>query len=517
MTPRSLKTFTSVTNTSQPDPVSELKQWQAINTTTWDVSDSLTVKNILSYADLENTTRSPIFGTNWYFPGATQYPFTYASSGTYPGTPTNSQATFVEELQASGTALDDKLSWQAGYYYEDSRPDGWSGSQSIGVISCSSGTLGVDPASWDCINPVASMGNVSRTFYKMEFNNQAVYTQGTYDFSDEWRATLGLRYTVDEVESSAKKIAYFGGAATPVFPTNITCQQTGLPAYGNCLDRQTAKSEAPTWLIDVDYMPTADIMAYAKYARGYRQGSIVAAAPVGFQAYEPEQVDAYELGVKTNFRGPVPGNFNIALFYNDLQDQQLQLGLLPSTPAQGSSTTAIVNAGGSTIQGVEMETTLQLLEDLTFSLGYTYLEAHLDSAEYPTVAGWTNSPAAEEGEHLTFSPRHTAVVGLSYRFPLSVDIGDISAGANYTYTSDQTSASVHHSELALLDQRQMLNLNMSWKAIYSSQFDASIFVTNALDEEYFSYVSGTLNALGAEFGVTGEPRMWGARLKYNFQ
>jgi len=54
------------------------------------------------------------------------------------------------------------------------------------------------------------------------------------------------------------------------------------------------------------------------------------------------------------------------------------------------------------------------------------------------------------------------------------------------------------------------------EGIYGSGFDASIFVTNARDEEYRTYVSGLYTHLGAEFGTVGEPRMYGARIKYNF-
>ncbi len=143
---------------------------------------------------------------------------------------------------------------------------------------------------------------------------------------------------------------------------------------------------------------------YAKYSRGYRQGSIVTAAPVGFQSYDPEHVNAYEIGTKTTFHGVVPGTFNIALFYNELSNQQLQLGLTPETDpvtgitTPGSSTTAIMNAGSSTIQGVEVETTLKLLEPLTFNLGYTYLDTHLDSLNFPDIPGWQSpSPSTDGG------------------------------------------------------------------------------------------------------------------------
>ncbi len=48
-----------------------------------------------------------------------------------------------------------------------------------------------------------------------------------------------------------------------------------------------------------------------------------------------------------------------------------------------------------------------------------------------------------------------------------------------------------------------LNLNMGWKGIYGSGFDASLFMTNALNEEYITFVSGMYNGTGADFGVTG--------------
>jgi iron complex outermembrane recepter protein len=54
------------------------------------------------------------------------------------------------------------------------------------------------------------------------------------------------------------------------------------------------------------------------------------------------------------------------------------------------------------------------------------------------------------------------------------------------------------------------------KAIAGSAFDAALFVTNATDEEITTYVPGFWNGLGAEMRVVGEPRMWGARIKYNF-
>src|SRR3546814_5158749 len=89
-------------------------------------------------------------------------------------------------------------------------------------------------------------------------------------------------------------------------------------------------------LIELSYKPVDDVMAYAKYSRGYRQGSVNLASDIGTDTFDPEHVNAYEIGAKTSFGGPVPGRFNVAAFYNDLTNQQLQVGDRKSTRLNSS-------------------------------------------------------------------------------------------------------------------------------------------------------------------------------------
>ena len=517
--------FYKVANGDYENPEATLKQWQIINTTTWDVNEALTVKNIMSYASLDQTMIGSLFGSNFSYPGLGK--FVTFPSFPVPGLDSNNQSTFVEEIQLSGTAFDDKLTWQGGYYYENSRPNDWTGSMSPSMIACPNG-LGLDPSAWQCADVVSAavaggtfpIGNVGYNTAKQEFNNQALYSQATYDISDEWRATLGLRYTIDRTKADYNRSLYAAFPALPPggAPTAAFCNDGTPIAIGSsqpaCKEHNSQRSEAPTWLFDIDYLPTPDVMIYAKYARGYRQGNIVPPAPPGLQSYDSEQVDAYEIGAKTTFHGAIPGTFNVAFFYNELTDQQLQMGFVPQPGTNGTGTTAIVNAGQSTIQGAELETTLKLLDGLTFNLGYTYLETHVDSIDIPSLSGWDGAPSVEEGGHLTFSPRHTVITGLSYQLPFPAEVGEVSLGGTYTFTSDQFATT--DGPFANLGSRRLVNLSAGWRAIYGSGFDASIFVTNARDEEYRTYVSGLYTHLGAEFGTVGEPRMYGARIKYNF-
>src|SRR6202043_3349202 len=50
------------------NPYSKLAQGQLINTTTWHTSDTLTVKNIASYAQLNDKLNSAVFGTAFATP-----------------------------------------------------------------------------------------------------------------------------------------------------------------------------------------------------------------------------------------------------------------------------------------------------------------------------------------------------------------------------------------------------------------------------------------------------------------
>src|SRR6266702_428586 len=50
------------------NPFSKLTQWQIINTTTWNATDTLTVKNIASYAQMKDSLQSALFGTNFASP-----------------------------------------------------------------------------------------------------------------------------------------------------------------------------------------------------------------------------------------------------------------------------------------------------------------------------------------------------------------------------------------------------------------------------------------------------------------
>ncbi len=303
-------------------PISVIEEERFINTTTWQINDSLTLKNIFAYSHLITENGSDIFGTR--FPELTQNllgPVTGLLTGLLPGIspitnfiadpnrefavgvssphpdyPVTDQSTWVEEIQIQGVSFDSRLEWQVGLYYETSEPEGPSGNISAGTISCDLSTLGGDPSQYNCFDVSAGLlGSVILNDFRTDYENMAVYLQGSYDLSEKISLTTGLRYTWDKTEAFGKKIRYaYVGAV----------QQAPIIQITN----PKQESEAPTGVIEAQYRPIEDaIMLYAKYSRGYRQGSVNPAADPGVDVFDQEQVDTYELGAKIQFGGPIPG------------------------------------------------------------------------------------------------------------------------------------------------------------------------------------------------------------------
>ncbi len=522
------------TESLMPDPMNKIEQWQLINTTTWEVNDRFTIKNILSFSNLEHTMRTAVYGTNWQIPSALPIVgginFGFTNSAQVPGVPTNAQDGFVEELQFQGLAFDDRLTWQAGLYYETSKPDGFSGSQSGNIIHCPE-RPGLDPANFQCQdllravtqitsgfqNPGNPTGNVQRQLGKVEYDNRAIYGQATYEFNPQWRVTGGVRYTRDVTEGLSQMTAYTNfPTLQPGPPGTIRCVDT-TASLPDCSVNHKQKSEEPTWMVGVDYLPNENTMLYGKYSRGYRQGSVNIYGAQGFRTHGPEKVDAYEIGAKTTFNGPVAGNLNVALFYNDLDDQQIQGGFV-STTGQASSTTGIVNAGKSTIWGGEVESRFLLTDNLSLDIGYTYLDTELKSIDQVQPIPGTPFDVivvtALEGGPLPFSPKHQLVASVNYRMPIPAELGDLTAGASYVYNDKQLITAA--SPFGTISSYELVNFHLNWQGIMSSGFDASLFVTNAFDEKYTAFIPGNFNSLGGEYRVVGVPRMFGARLRYNF-
>ncbi|MFT3965533.1 MAG: TonB-dependent receptor [Sphingobium sp.] len=552
--------FWTVSN-SMADSLSETKTWQAINTTTWQASDTLTVKNILSYAEFRGRNNLDLFGiyTPVGVPAGTETSPSQVRNftGTHviDGRDTNAESTFVEELQFQGRP-GGRFIYQGGLYFESSQPLGQSGTQSATFTPCT------NIATFSCVlndGGATSLGRQTYSTTLTKYRGIAAYAQASYDITDKLKFTAGFRYTWDKMSSAFQVIdinlnGISSAVAPPALPAPanaLSASCAALPTFGSkgsatnpyrpitdrfdmCKQYLSVSTEAPTWLIDFDYKLLDDVLLYAKYSRGYRQGGVNPFGADKLQGYDKEKVDTYEIGAKASWRGRFPGHLNVAGYYNDFSNQQIQLGLQCLTAGACTQTTAILNVGKSELYGAEAEFGISPVQGLMLNVAYAYIKTRILAVQdsRSLIAGlglpYDDIRPPAVGDAIPAATPHKWNINGSYTLPLPDSIGKVSVGGTYVYQSstqmvadscvvgrfNATSCSVTGG--GIIPGYGVANLNVTWEGIAGSSLDAAFFMTNVTNEKYYISANDQGQTSGFISNIVGEPRMYGFRLKYRF-
>jgi len=123
-------------------------------------------------------------------------------------------------------------------------------------------------------------------------------------------------------------------------------------------------------------------------------------------------------------------------------------------------------------------------------------------------------PAAPGGE-LPFSPKSKASLFATYDLPLPDDVGKLSIGANYTYTSSLLVTAADPT--ATLKGYGLLGMNLHWDNILRSPVDGEVFATNLTNRLYYDNNTQLYTTpLDIAARYPGEPRMYGVRVRVRF-
>jgi iron complex outermembrane receptor protein len=138
-----------------------------------------------------------------------------------------------------------------------------------------------------------------------------------------------------------------------------------------------ASFSAVTGTAGLQWDPTEDLMAFAKYSRGYKAGGFRIGIDTSLGAFpetQKETVDSYEVGLKANIGRTF--QMNIDAFYYNYKNAQVPLsqpGTAPGSPANS----ILFNVPKAISQGIEFETTWQPIDGLQILANYSYLDAHV--------------------------------------------------------------------------------------------------------------------------------------------
>ena len=221
--------------------------------------------------------------------------------------------------------------------------------------------------------------------------------------------------------------------------------------------------------------------------------------------FDPETVRDVEVGLKADWElGSVPVRMNVAAFHDKYKDIQV----INLVPINGQLTSAITNSGEATIKGVEAEFTVIPIHNLRLSGFYSYTKA--------TYGDYFQDGINVNGQQMFYVPKSKAGGAVNYSIEMG-GLGSLDLGANVSYTAEANSPDVTApAPINKFDSYTLVNASIDWLNIVGQPIDLTLFATNVTDEEYISGGYPVYSALGFTSAIYGEPRMYGASLRYRF-
>lgn len=281
--------------------------------------------------------------------------------------------------------------------------------------------------------------------YRVDTDAIALFTHNIINFSDDLTLTLGLRYNYEkkqidtDLNSVVPACSFFQNPAT--LPYRQALQASGLfggayllgcnPAVNSEFNglRSDKRSESEfTGTARLAYKVNDDVLLFGGYDRGYKSGGYnldragfdsVLLGGNGAQLtdleFGNESVDAYEIGVKTNFTREF--QFNASLFYSNFKNYQSNRFL--------GNNFVVLNYDKLVSKGVELESIIRPHPDFVVNLGYTYLDAKV------------SDPAAgsDDGQQASNQPKHAITGGVTWTPRLGEGMNGL-LHADWRYNSD---------------------------------------------------------------------------------
>lgn len=516
------------------DGFSKISMWGVTNTTSLDLTDELTLRNIVSFQKLKVNYASDQDGTplqqyelNQNAPnpdgpvaGLTEYGlplFGYINAQEQLDLPRDYLKQFTEEIQVQGNMLEDRLTFTAGFFHFNAKPAGMWGSAAVNY--CPAQFTGA------CVYSLSNSGVSNKS--------NALYAQGTLDFGafapslEALRLTAGYRYTWDTIRGFNRTWDPDVTAGTAdCLIGGLTPGEVPLDQVERCTYRASLKSKAPTWNVGLDYKPVDQLMVYAKVSRGYKAGGFntVAVRPET-QTFDPEKLTTYEAGFKSDwYLADMPVRLNIAYYYSDYTNIHRPTG--DYNPVTGAAGAKIASASAS-IQGFEAEAMIRPTTWLEIGGSLSHTDADYKVFQEvvfaPTQA--CNGLVAPGGladfacRPFQFVTPWIYSVNATLTLPVPEQLGEASLYVSYSHVNEQATAPMASTATepgSILEGYGLLNASLSWNGIAGSSVDAVVFVNNLTNKLYRVSNSNGFNDLLTWTTLYGEPRMYGLKLRYRF-
>lgn len=311
--------------------------------------------------------------------------------------------------------------------------------------------------------------------------SQAIFWNTTWELSDAWSVTTGLRYSKDDKDDAGFTL---------------------LPPGNQLNIDRDADWSAWTPTLTAEYEARRDLFFYATASRGYKAGvmNIGSVGPV----VNPEYIWNYEGGMKSRWLDNQV-QFNATVFHAEISDLQVQ------RPVDGNLIT--VNAAEATTQGLELETIAFVSDSISVNLNMALVDGEFTDF---VTANTTFAPEEEinlKGNRLPNTPEVQLDLGVRY----DTSLGDwmVSSYVQGVYTSERWFNEFQEG-ISYQDATTVFNANVSFTSP-DDKWKVNVWARNLTDEFIYSHINVTSSAIGHMRAATFmNPRMFGVTVGYHF-
>jgi len=384
------------------------------------------------------------------------------TSGINPGT--QEQTQFSEELRIA-TNSDGAVDLTAGLFYWDLSVDRYFERQ---VMVCNDpvedpANLSYDPTLTPCNDALIAFGYMNSN---VTTKNWAAFGQASWQLADDWTATLGLRYTQDDVSFWINRESpQPGPAVAPSFSGSNSTDESNLSGK-----------------LSVQWNFGDNVMLYGSYAEGYKAPGFDRIFLTGANRLNPvpaETSQAWEMGMKGEFDRL---RFGLTAFHTTFHDLQSR-GTRPDDVGF-----FLVSAGEAITQGIELDITAKPMPNLLLNGGLAWVDAHFqDYSNAPCYSGQTSAEGCiggvqdVSGKDIPNSPDLKASFQAPYDIELTAPF-DMFATGNYRWQSE-SAGNLNQDPLLDHDSYGIFDLTVGVEAD-SGRWSAQIFAKNLFDTFY---------------------------------
>lgn len=438
------------------------------------------------------------------YDGPTYGRFVITSNGAIEANGGQEQDQFSQEFRITTTAWDN-FDVTAGLFYWDQSLDRAFEREVYFCTTPGAGAgLSPDPAVTPCTGFLYGYGVA---YQAVDTKNWALFGQANWHFTESWTASLGWRYTEDDIEFDFERVTSSPAPAVP--PSFAGSNQTEEENWSGKLALQ--------WNV------TDDMMWFVSYAEGYKSPAfdVIFATNASRMAPAPEETsEAWETGIKSElFENRL--RLAVTAFHTKFLNLQGQVGIF--TPP--NTTTFILTSAGSAItKGLEVDITVKPTPNLLINGGIGWIDATYD--EFPLSNCYSGQTAAQGcteispgvfnqdlgGEDIPNSP--DLKFSLQARYDIELDAPyDMYVNINYRWQDDVT-GSQDQNPLLNRDSYDVVDLVVGLDAD-DGRWGAQLFVKNLLDDFYEDNLGGGSTNV-THFLARDHERYVGVEVNYRF-